>query len=285
MSHTLALSNPSTLSAVIYNPPVKGDAGAMKDRDVKKLGSDAQPTIMSVWLKLLDTVKGLTNCLLKPIYYICDWIVTFNPDMAMPKQLSELGKNTKNVAGIAGLPEKGIAIKNAAKDFIEKRDVSSLANIANRISLFTMPAVDALKVVAKTISPLSKSVATTAETAYNTASVFSAVYGTKEEMDNIAKEKEKAEKAGTAGGLVSRHVIDARDAKVTESWLKLATYANYFALGVLGLLVTFTEYTVAPWVMLALATGGFIFTVMQLFQKEMYVNPAEAKLAATPAGK
>jgi hypothetical protein len=286
MTQAITLSSPRNIALSVFDPALQCE-GDKKKRSVKVL-TEAEPTVWNVYLDFLKTLSGAQNAILKPIYYACDWILTFIPSLSTAKQLSVLTKNAKNASSAAKLPELGADIVKSASKFADKRDVSSLGDLANRIGLLAMPAVDVLKVFSDAVKPLTSAGLRLANNVYNSASVFTAVYGTGEELQKIgvkradiekAKDTSKAEKDEEAPKSkdLSGRVIDARNSEITQSWLKIGMLVNYFAMGALGLAVAFTELTVAPWVMLAFATGGLAFTLMSHFQKELYVAPALAK--------
>lgn len=284
MSQALTLNSPKAISDTLFNPALQGE-GSAKKRTAKVLDSGSEPTIGAVALSSLQDVKGFQNLVAKPLYYACDWILTFIPDLSTAKQLSVLGKQAKNVASTAGLPDKTITVGRAAANLFEKRDASALGNFANKLGLLTMPLVDVIKVFADAVSPLKNLTLKVATTAYNSASVFTSVYGTAEELMNIgtAKADNEKDKEATKAKSLADRAIDARNAKITESWMKIGMYINYFALGALGLGITFADLVVAPWVILALATGGLVFTLLSHFHKELNVLPAEAKMSVAAA--
>jgi hypothetical protein len=276
MAHVAAPSIQRTVSSAFDPVNQKGGStrcnlpsGGCKWFSATALPSNSEPTVWTVFLKYLKTASGAKNAFLKVIYTFSDWVVTFLPHMTVAKDLSKLTKDAKNTLAGAELPEKSKEVVDAAANLVRKGDVGSLGNLTNKMSLFAMPAIDFLKVVSAAVRPLTEATMRTVNTVFNSATVFSTTYGTGEELMKVRAEEAK--------GLKGR-LSTVSQANITQSWLKIGMYVNYFAIGALGLATLFAGLAVKPWVILALATSGLAFTLLTHFHEKLRLEPAVAKM-------
>ncbi len=241
--------------------------------DVRVVSPSEDPSCWQTFLQYLSTVKGLKN-LLKGTYLGADWARQYNPSLVDAAKVSALGKQTKNLASVTEIPESAIDTVQAAARVAKKPDVGSFGNFTYKVGRLLIPVIEAGRVVCDVVSPLTASVARTVSSVFSGALVFTTLYSTGEELEKIGAEKARV--LPTAEFLRDR-VVAARDASVTQSWLKIATNLSYMALGVLGLATLATSVVVPSWVFLSFATSGFACSVLAHFQKKLSQEPALAK--------
>jgi hypothetical protein len=283
MIQSVAMSSARSVSS--YFDPIFQEGGGKPKKTTPKttttvLPSTAEPTVSSVFFAYLKEASGVKNVIFKVISYASDWTFTFLPDLTAAKTLATSTKDAKNWASAAEVPGKAADVVGAGAEFCDRPGAGSFASLVNKVGLLIAPAIDVLRVASDKVRPMCAATAQTVSNVFNSAIVFTTSYGSVEELMKIGSQRSAS--LPQEDGLKGR-AIEARDAQLTQSWLKIATNTNYFAIGALGLATFFTQLTVAPWIILALATNGLIFTLVSHFQNKLVVEPAVAKVTAASA--
>jgi len=263
----------SALRAVAASPIDTSCQYGGKDCD------EEAPTMREVALSYGKEAAGTRNLYLKPAAYLAKAIDIHSGDATAHAVAGAFGQ-AKNLTYGGEIVERVYKILGAGGTFRRNPDCSNLGALTNEICLETMPVIDFMKAVTDIVRPLSAAARKTADGIYSVVGVFSATYGTAEELQKIGEARANCEAATTS---LRDRAEDARDAKVTQSWLKIGIYANYFVLGVLGIGAYVEAITVAPWIILALSTNALVFTLVGHFQKKLAVEPAQARVDAVSA--
>lgn len=280
MVQTAALRNAGISSAQQYGsdaiPVVK-----TKRANVAVIPSaEARKGPGEVYLEYVKTKAGVMNGVVKPIYTTCDWISRYNPANKDARTLAGMGKDAKNFCAVAELPGATVELAKATTDVMQNKTMGSVTSLLNRVGLLLIPAIDFLRVVSDKIRPMTAATARTVTNVFNTAVAGTTGYGIVEELRKINRERTefgswKVEDKDVES--LHGRVVEASNARITQSCLKIGMFVSYFAIAALGLSAAFANVVVPSVTILALATSGLAFSVLAHFHNKMSVETLKAE--------
>ena len=237
------------------------------------------PTVDQVALDYLKTGSGVKNMVFKSATSIFDSIALFssNPEY---KKLAMFSKDAKNFSELASVPNATLELTKRITAYAETGGMVAFGDLVREIFSFLVPTTDSIKALSSQFIPLSARTIAIVGTVGSTATLVSMSFGIDEEFGKKEKAKqllasEDLQKAPEELDEKEKAQKNVAEAQIDNCNWVLARNAHYAALGAFGLAATILKRTAPPPLMVALAAGGVVFSILSHFNAQLYLEPAK----------
>jgi hypothetical protein len=220
-------------------------------------------TIGEAIFAYLKTTKGMRNLALDAFGKIGEWTTLFRPSKTL-SGLSEGAKEAKSWVSLADIPEQIVQMVQQAHSSLKERTVGSFAQFFNKVCGLVVSVTEVADPIHQRVYPMSERTVKALTTAGYGAFAVTSMFDVADNVDEYNQASETVAKPKDGSERKIQHI------QTTQAFIKGIGAISDVALGVLGVLSYMSTLTVAPWVLLALATNSLVCVLGAQFYPQIH---------------